>query len=184
MLFTDAAAKTGIFAAILRNGGSRTADSALYRTTDVVPHAWPSLFLCKNKIYETEILSPLAFVWFHASIIRNSSINLYMGSNNCIASLARGDTPGDFLAGAVAEFRRICRLLSIDIWIGRVRSKLNIADLPTKKAKLPLRVGKTEAFPNLLPLMPQCVKFTQKQPSRRIGIPGKFPIESFFTHSR
>ena len=85
-----------------------------------------------------------------------------MDSNNCIASLTRGDTPGDFLAAMVAEFWRLCQLRSIDVWIGRVRSKLNIADLPTKKGKLPLRVGKTEAFPNLLPLLLQCVKFTHK----------------------
>ena len=107
-----------------------------------------------------------------------------MGSNNCIASLTRGDTPGDFLAAMVAEFWILCQLHSIDVWIERVRSKLNIADLPTKKVKLPLRVGKTEFPPDILPLLPQCVKFAQNQPFRRIGFLKKFHIEAFFAHSR
>ena len=59
-----------------------------------------------------------------------------------------GDTPGDFLAAMVTVFWKMCRFFAIDIWIGRGRSNLIIADLPTKKVNLLLMVGKTEDFPH------------------------------------
>ena len=145
--------------------------------------AWISRIHSRNKIYGSDLLAPLAFAWLHSGLLRDSSINLYMGSNNCIASLTRGDTPGDFMGAMVAEFWRLCQLRSIDVWIGRVRSKLNIADIPTKKVKLPLRVGKTEFYHNLLPLLPQCVIFTQKQPFRRIDFPKSFLLGLFHPQS-
>ena len=110
-----------------------------------------------------------------ASLLLDSSINLYMDSNNCIASLTMGDTPCDFLAVMVAVFWKMCQFYPIDIWIGRVRSKLNIADLLTKRVKLPLRMGKTEDPPNRVPLLLQCVEFTQNQPLARIGTSKKAP---------
>ena len=146
--------------------------------------AWISRIHSRNKIYGSDLLAPLAFICMRASLLRDSSINLYMDSNNCIASPTRGDTPGDFLAATVAVFWKMCQFPPVDIWIFRVRSELNVAYLPTKKATLPLRVGKTQAFPNLVPLLLQCAKFTQNQPLRRIGTSKKASYGTFPTHTR
>ena len=98
------------------------------------------------------MLAPHAFLLVNLKFFANSSINLYMDSNNCIASLTRGDAIDDFIAAMVALFWKLTHRYSIDIWIGRARSKLNIADLPTKKFKRPLQAVKSQAFPSFLPL--------------------------------
>ena len=48
-------------------------------------------------------------------------------------------------------FRKLIQAFSIDFWIGRVRPKLNIADLPTRQVNLPFLVGRSE-YPLFPPL--------------------------------
>ena len=158
VLFTDAATKTNLMAAILFRGGACSSPRIQFSMVGSVPSAWLKRFHSRNKIYGSELLAVVAFVWAHAKLLAGKSVNLYIDSNNAIAALTRGDTPDDFLASLVSVFWKLAQAFSIDIWIGRVRSKLNIADLPTRHVKLPFPVKRSEPFPHLLPLMTQCLK--------------------------
>lgn len=140
--------KKNTVAAVFLRGGPPRGPPARISTVGNVPRARLARFHARNKIYGSELLAPLASLWMHLGFFAGSSVNLYMDSNNCIASLTRGDTCDDFTASAVALFWRLTHRYSIDLWIGRVRSKLKIADPPTKKAALPFQVVKKQASPN------------------------------------
>ena len=56
----------------------------------------------------------------------------------------------------VANFWKLARWLGMAVWIGRVRSKLNVADLPTRIPPLPFDVERISEFNRLLAHKAEC----------------------------
>ena len=52
----------------------------------------------------------------------------------------------------VATFWKLAQRLGMAVWIGRVRSKLNAADLPTRSLPLPFDFKRISEFEQLLAL--------------------------------
>ena len=52
----------------------------------------------------------------------------------------------------VCVFWELTESYSVDIWIGRVPSKLNIADAPTRGGKIPFTTEEQTQFKNLYKL--------------------------------
>ena len=118
-----------------------------------VPKFWASRFNAKNEIFGMELLAPLAFLWFNRKQLANRAIYLYIDNNNVATSLVRGDSGTDSIAAMIAMFWRIAEAYSIDVWIGRVSSKRNPADLPTREVQLPFKVLRRMEFNELFKLL-------------------------------
>ena len=118
-----------------------------------VPAFWRKHFHIKNIIMGCEMLAPLAFLRSSGPKLRGKRINLYIDNNSAAGALIRGDCSNPTLAATVCVFWEIAEAYSIDIWIGRAPSKLNIADIPTRKGSLPFPSAEQAQFRNLYKLL-------------------------------
>ena len=105
------------------------------------------------------MLAPLSFLRMHRHKLRNKTVNLYIDNNNVLTSLVRGDSSSDFIASMVACFWRIAESFSIDVWLGRVHSKRNPADLPTRNSHLPFKTLERVEFSQLYTLLTLTLKW-------------------------
>ena len=97
MLYADAASSTEKICAILFKGGQR--ERAIeFVAKDRTPSFWIKAFDKTNLIYGLELLAPLDFITNNVKLFMNSTINLYLGNNNAIASLVRGDSSSCIIA--------------------------------------------------------------------------------------
>ena len=131
----------------------------LQLTTGRVPSAWLNRFHIRNKIFGSELLALLAFVWTHQKLLTNSTCTFYLDGNNAIAAFLRGDSFDSFIAAMVATFWKLAHRLGMAVWIGRVRSKLNVSDLPTRSLPLPLDVERSSEFTRLLAIKAECLEW-------------------------
>ena len=76
----------------------------------------------------------------HQKLLSNSTCAIYLDSNNAIAALLRGDSCDSFIAAMVATFWKLAQRLGMAVWSGRVRSKLNADDLPTRHLSIPFDI--------------------------------------------
>ena len=103
-----------------------------------------------NLIYGLELLALLAFIFMNRFALKNKSVNIYIDNNNALCALIRGDSNTAVIADMAACFWRLCQQFGIDVWLGRVGSKLNIADHPAREeSSLPFKVVKTNDYKNL-----------------------------------
>ena len=158
ILFTDAATRTPLIAGVLFRPSSRR---VLQLTKGRVPSSWLRRFHRRNKIFGAEFLAPLAFLWTHGRLLRNSACTIYLDSNNAIASLLRGDSCDSFIAAMVAVFWKLIQKLGMVVLIGRVTSKLNVADLPTRYLPTPFEVEHISEFRQLLALLNECIAWLE-----------------------
>ena len=158
VLYTDAATSTTRIDALLSQGNSLP-PVALILAVSRAPTSWIRRFHHKNLIFGLELLAPLAFIWQHRKLLSGEAINLYIDNNNVLTSLVRGDSTNSFIAAMVACFWRIAEAFSIDIWLGRVSSKKNPSDLPTRQAQIPYPVKKRVEFSELFKLLQLTLKW-------------------------
>ena len=152
VLYTDAASSTNRIAALLFKGNS-SPPTVLELTMSIVPSFWLKQFNPKNVIFGLEMLAALAFIWQFRFKLKGKALNLYIDNNNVLTTLVRGDSGTNFLAAMIACFWRISEAFSIDIWLGRVHSKLNPADLPTRHTAVPFPVKNKSEFRELFRLL-------------------------------
>ena len=154
ILFTDAATSNPLIAGVLFKPRSTR---AIQLTTGRAPSAWLRRFNVKNKIFGPELLAPLAFIWSHQDLMRGKACTIYLDSNNALAALLRGDSCDSFVVAMVAFFWKLVQKLGMAVWLGRVKSKLNVADLPTRNLKLPYQIEHTSEFKRFLALLKECL---------------------------
>ena len=154
VLFTDAATSNPLIAGVLFRPRST---KVLQLTTGRVPSAWIRRFHRRNKIFGSELLAPLAFIWTHQDLMRGKACAIYLDSNNALAALLRGDSCDSFIVAMVAVFWKLVQKLGMAVWLGRVKSKLNVADLPTRNLQLPYQVEHSSEFKRLLALLTECL---------------------------
>ena len=106
-------------------------------TESTVPNYWRRCFNARNEIFGLEMLDTLAFISISREKLRNSSLNLHIDNNNVLTSLVRGASWTDIIGAIISLCLRISEAYAIDIWLGRVSSKRNPVDLPTRHAPSP-----------------------------------------------
>ena len=106
-----------------------------------------------------EMLAPLALLWTAHGLLRHKRINLYIDNDTASNTLIRGDCADAFLAAMIKAFWKLAEKLQLDIWIGRVGSKVNPADLPTRNVKLPFPAKSRIHFRNFLALLREVDKW-------------------------
>ena len=119
---------------------------------DQTPLFWIRLIHRADLIFGPGLLALLAFVFMSRKRFRKSLENAYLGENSALFALVMGDSNTAAIADMAAFFwrARTRRRISIDIWLGRVISKLNIADRPTRsKRPLPLEAVRKSPYKEL-----------------------------------
>ena len=153
VIYSDAASTHVRIAAILFKGGSTGPPIIELLVKGRTPLFWIRMFHSTNLIYGLELLALLAFIYMNRFVLRNKSVNIYIDNNNALCALIRGDSNTAVIADMSACFWRLCQSFGIDVWLGRVGSKLNIADHPTREeSSLPFKVVKTSDYKNLFKL--------------------------------
>ena len=86
-------------------------------------------------------------------VFRGKPINIYPDNKSALAALIKGDSDTNIIASTVATSWRALRRFNIDVLLGRVSSKLNIADHPTRsKEELPYECERLAEFAALFKL--------------------------------
>ena len=138
LIYTDAATDPAKLCALVFRG-DRTYPVLDTLATAKVDTPWIYLFRHTALIFGLELLALVAFFELRAPFLRGSCCWIYLDNNNCLAALTRGDSNTDAIAVLVAHFWSIVQRFDICIWFSRVRSKLNPADLPTRRKALPFK---------------------------------------------
>ena len=95
------------------------------------------------------MLEVLAFIFTRRRNIAGRSINIDIDNNNSMCSLIMGDSDTLIIAHMAATFWRALQITGIDVWLGRVGSKFNIADLPIKNQSPPFPSGAKSEYKEL-----------------------------------
>ena len=144
-----------------------------------VPKVWVEAFRRTNLIYGLELSPLLGFVFMNMALLANRTVNIYIDNNNALAALIRGDSNTVIVADMAAVFWRALVALGIDVRLGRVGSKLNIAGIPTRdKPRLPYQALRKEQFEELFTLL-DIVRRARENVFRQGDFPPnkEFPID-------
>ena len=77
-------------------------------------------------------------VYRFRATLRNRAITIYTDNNAALAALINGDSSPTAAFALVAVFWFLAASYNIAIWLERVETKRNIADLPTRGVTPPL----------------------------------------------
>ena len=100
-------------------------------------------------------------------MLRNCICWIYLGSNNCIAASARGDSNTETIAIILARFWPLAQRSDVGVWFSRVRSEINPAYLPTREKTLPFRAKRRVSFQVVRNLYAECRPQLRKKGGRR-----------------
>ena len=152
VVYTDAALLTRRLAALVLSTRRHSVSADLLAVSST-PSAWFKLFHKRNPIIGMEMLAPLALLWTAQSLLKGRSLNLYIDNDTASNTLIRGDCADAFLAAMIKAFWSLAEKLQVDIWIGRVGSPVNPADLPTRRKTLPFPIKRSIQFKNFFALL-------------------------------
>ena len=77
------------------------------------------------------------------------SLAIYVDNNCALSSLVRGTAKSEVLANLVQLFWFYAEKYNIKIWLERVHSAKNIADVPTRNKRIPYKAGGEGLFSHL-----------------------------------
>ena len=117
------------------------------------PSAWFRLFHRRNPIIGMEMIAPPAFLWTAQSFLRNKRVNLYIDNDTASNTLIRGDCADAFLSAMIKAFWKMAEKRQLDVWISRVGSSVNPADLPARKKTPPSPIKRSIHFKSLFALL-------------------------------
>ena len=120
------------------------------------PTIWSYFCRFTALIYGLDFLALALFFEDRAAFLKGPCCWVYLGNNNCLASLVRGGSNTGIIAILVARCWQLVQRFDICVWVSRVRSDLSPADLPTRGKKLPFRPRFQKGFSPLRPLSPRC----------------------------
>lgn len=157
-IYTDAALLSRKIAALVQSSHQSSISGDLLEVA-TAPKAWVRRSHRRNPIIGMEMIAPLALLWSAPSFLRHERLNLYVENDSASNSLIRGDCADPFLAAMVKVFWKLSEKLQLDIWVGRVGSKVNPADLPTRRIKLPFPIKRSVHFTGLFDLLCEVLKW-------------------------
>ena len=100
-----------------------------------------------STIFGIELTAAVHAIFHQRERLRNSAVTLYMDNNAALAALINGDSSDKSAFYLVALFWFLSDKYNIAIWIERVESKRNIADLPTRGGVKPPPLSRAHDSP-------------------------------------
>ena len=164
LVYTDAATTPPRLCALRFRGGTRTPNLVACSSMDA-PSVWLYHFRETCLIFGLGLLALVDFLEDEADGLDGCSIWFYMGSNNSLSAMTRGDSNTASIAILVSRDSESIQRFQINAWFSRVPSKLNPADLPTRGKRPPFKSSKQNHFRSLADLYRRC------RGSARVRIP-------------
>ena len=159
IIYTDASSISEIIAAVAFKGTPAGFKSASEAFSAKVPSVWKHQSRCANRIYGFELLAPVASLWTWRKELAGKKVIIFIDNNAALSALIRGDSVSGISAALVATFWFIAQEANIWTWLARVRSKLNIADLPTRYQKILTQNKPALNFKNLFNLLSDSLRW-------------------------
>ena len=106
-------------------------------------------FSQNSAIFGLELSAIVLAIFRLRTIVRNCSIVIYTDNNAALAALINGDSSSGAAFALIAVFWFLAASYNIAIWLERVETKRNIADLPTRGVEIPFTIRETETSPPL-----------------------------------
>ena len=107
----------------------------------------------KNPISGMEMPAPLELIVDAPNLLRNKSGNLYIDSDTALNALIMGDCPDEALSDTIRSFWKKAEHLCLDIWIGRVHSKVNPSEISERNKSSPFVVLRGVHFRGIFKLL-------------------------------
>ena len=102
-----------------------------------------------NLIDGMGILSIVAFIVEHGARLADKAVAVYIDNNCALSALVKGSAKSEVLANVVQIFWLYVQKFEIEIWLQRVPSTRNIADLPTRGRRIPFQAEEELRFSKL-----------------------------------
>ena len=165
IVYTDAATTPPRICA-LRFRGSESTPSLAPQLSSAVPTVWAYRFRSTCPIFGLGLLAMVAFLEDEASELAGCSLWIYMGNNNSLSAMTRGDSNTDAIAVLVARAWELIQRPDIRAWFSRVPPKLNPADGPTRGRVPPFRAERNRGFRSLARIYRKFRGAARRQPPR------------------
>ena len=159
IVYTDAATSSQIISAFSFAGGPGGRRRILDAFASKMPILRQQQFRDSNMIFGFEIPTLVAFLWTNRNKLAGKRIILFVGNSAALSALIRGDSTRPMADALTAALWHTSRKYNICIWLGRVSTKLNIADLPTRHAKVQLPHKPIKNFSTLFQLLTLCSRW-------------------------
>ena len=105
--------------------------------TSQLPPERPIAFDSTNLIEGVELLSLVAFVMEQKEILAGRSVVEFVDNNCALCAAIKASSRSDVISHLAQLFGDTVQRNDIKIWLERVPSARNIADLPTREVKIP-----------------------------------------------
>ena len=159
VVYTDAATSSQIIAALSFTGGPGGHRRIIDAFASKVPDLRQQQFRDSNMIFGFELLTPVAFLWTNRLKLTGKRIIIFIDNSAALSALIRGDSTHPMAAALTAAFWHTAHKYNICVWLGRVSSKLNIADLPTRLVKVQIPHKPIKNFSTLFQLLTLCLRW-------------------------
>ena len=176
IIYTDAATRTNTICAVLFDPiAFATNKSLIIIQSDTVPIEWHRAFGSTNLIEGLEMLALVSFVVEHGPQLAGRSVAAYVDNNCALTALIKGSAKSEVLNNLVQLFWYYVQKFDIKIWLERVPSTRNVADLPTRNKLIPFKAGITRKFTKLMELFQELkTKMSQTQHERDLILGNKW----------
>ena len=94
-------------------------------------------FAQTSTIFGLELIAIVLAIYHARATLRNRAVVIYTDNNAALAALINGDSSSLAAYALIAVFWFLAASFNIAIWLERVETKRNIADLPTRGVTLP-----------------------------------------------
>ena len=150
IIYTDAAwrpsKRSGRIAAILIE---RRSGRVLEVLSSPAPTRVASLFDDSSAIYGLELFALVASFIVWQEQLEGCQVAAYVDNDPASNGLVKGAAKFKVAHNFILRFWQLVCDRSIAVWFERVPSPLNLADLPTRFKKLPMKVEKVREFPHI-----------------------------------
>ena len=145
VVYTDAAGKSRIIAAVIIDPTGFKHTKYLRSVAHVrTGQRWLRTFANTSYIYGLEMLAILATLMEREDDLRNHSVTFYIDSNNALLAILKNCAKSAAIHPMAGLIWHRIQELDITPRFGRVPSKRNIDDLPTRHVKIKYKTLKSE----------------------------------------
>ena len=153
VIYTDAAFMEGqggahIAAIFMNTAGPFNLQAQLVLTGQPTPSEI-AFFQNTSTIFGLELTAAFLAIFTERHRLRGKAVTLYMDNNAALAALVNGDSTATAAFQLIATLWYIVASFDIALWLERVDTALNIADLPTRNRTIPFPILEEKRFPPL-----------------------------------
>ena len=127
----------------------RSSGQLLETLSSAVPSRLASLFRDSSVIYGLELFALVASFAVWQDRLAGYQATAYVDSDPSSNGVVRGSAPHHIAQNFIRRFWQLALILSIAVWLGRVPSPINWADMPTRAVTIPIKSDSAREFPCL-----------------------------------